>query len=191
MAPPRATDLRRALLAGREAFDDTRLSLDAMLESFRYGHGGVLAKLLGGPHIDRVLFAATKADHVPDVQRDHLAELLRSLAAFPALEVRSTSARIDVAALAAVVSTAGNLLFFGDPEGNFSALNARTGETLWTFQTGSGHRGGPISYSVNGKQYVATPSGWGSTAGARLGEFFPELVGNRRGATIFAFKLPD
>ncbi len=93
--------------------------------------------------------------------------------------------------LAALVSTAGNLLFFGDPEGNFSALNARTGETLWTFQTGSGHRGGPISYSVNGKQYVATPSGWGSTAGARLGEFFPELVGNRRGATIFAFKLPD
>jgi alcohol dehydrogenase (cytochrome c) len=93
--------------------------------------------------------------------------------------------------LAALVSTAGNLLFFGDPEGNFSALNARTGETLWTFQTGSGHRGGPISYSVSGKQYVATPSGWGSTAGARLGEFFPELVGNRRGATIFAFKLPD
>jgi alcohol dehydrogenase (cytochrome c) len=91
----------------------------------------------------------------------------------------------------ALLSTAGDLLFYGDPEGNFSALNGRTGETLWTFQTGSGHRGGPISYGVNGKQYVATPSGWGSTMGARLGEFFPELVGSRRGATIFAFKLPD
>src|SRR5947207_27693 len=58
------------------------------------------------PHIDRVLFAATTADHVPDIQRDHLAELLRSMAAFPALDVRSADARIDVAALAAVVSTA-------------------------------------------------------------------------------------
>jgi len=93
--------------------------------------------------------------------------------------------------LAALLSTGGNLLFFGDPEGNFSAANARTGDTIWTFQTGSGHRGGPIAYSVNGKQYIATPSGWGSTMGSRLGEFFPELVGNRRGATIFAFKLPD
>jgi predicted YcjX-like family ATPase len=99
-------DVLRALLAGREAFDDTRLALDAILESFRYGHGGVIAKLLRGPHIDRVLFAATKADHVPDIQRDHLAELLRSMAAFPALDVRSADARIDVAALAAVVSTA-------------------------------------------------------------------------------------
>jgi predicted YcjX-like family ATPase len=99
-------DVLRALLAGREAFDDTRLALDAILESFRYGPGGILSKLLSGPRIDRVLFAATKADHVPDIQRDHLAELLRSLAAFPALEVRSTSAHIDVAALASVVSTA-------------------------------------------------------------------------------------
>jgi uncharacterized protein len=99
-------DVLRALLAGREAFEDTRLALDAMLDSFRYGHGGIMSRLLNGPHIDRVLFAATKADHVPDVQRDHLAELLRSLAAFPALEVRSTNARIEVAALASVVSTA-------------------------------------------------------------------------------------
>jgi predicted YcjX-like family ATPase len=99
-------DVLRALLAGREAFDDTRLALDAILESFRYGHGGIISKLLRGPHIDRVLFAATKADHVPDIQRDHLAELLRSMAAFQALDVRSADARIDVAALAAVVSTA-------------------------------------------------------------------------------------
>jgi uncharacterized protein len=98
-------DVLRALLAGREAFEDTRLALDAILDSFRYGHGGVLSKLLNGPHIDRVLFAATKADHVPDIQRDHLAELLRSMAAFPALDLRSAQADIDVAALAAVVST--------------------------------------------------------------------------------------
>ena len=41
------------------------------------------------------------------------------------------------------------------------------------FQTGSGHRGGPISYAVNGRQYIATPSGWGSFTAGRLAEFFP------------------
>jgi predicted YcjX-like family ATPase len=99
-------DVLRALLAGRDAFDDTRLALDAILESFRYGHGGILSKLLLGPHIDKVLFAATKADHVPDIQRDHLAALLRNMAAFPALEVKSSNAQFDVTALASVISTA-------------------------------------------------------------------------------------
>jgi uncharacterized protein len=99
-------DVLRALLAGHEAFEDTRLALDAILESFRYGHGGLLSRLLLGPHIDKVLFAATKADHVPDIQRDHLAALLRNMAAFPALELRSSNAQLDVTALASVISTA-------------------------------------------------------------------------------------
>ena len=99
-------DVLRALLAGRDAFEDTRLALDAILDSFRYGHGGILSKLLLGPHVDKVLFAATKADHVPDIQRDHLAALLRNMAAFPALEVKSSNAQLDVTALASVVSTA-------------------------------------------------------------------------------------
>jgi predicted YcjX-like family ATPase len=99
-------DVLRALLAGREAFDDTRRAIDAILDSFRYGHGGVLAKLLFGSHIDKVLFAATKADHVPDIQRDHLAALLRNMAAFPALDVKSSSAQFEVIALASVISTA-------------------------------------------------------------------------------------
>ena len=99
-------DVLRALLAGRDAFDDTRLALDTILESFRYGHGGILSKLLLGPHIDKVLFAATKADHVPDIQRDHLAALLRNMAAFPAIEVKSSNAQFEVTALASVISTA-------------------------------------------------------------------------------------
>ena len=99
-------DVLRALLAGRDAFEDTRLALDAILDSFRYGHGGIITKLLFGSHIDRVLFAATKADHVPDIQRDHLAALLRNMAAFPALDVISSNARMEVTALASVISTA-------------------------------------------------------------------------------------
>ena len=93
--------------------------------------------------------------------------------------------------LAALLSTAGGLVFTGDPEGNFYALDDRTGEKLWSFPTGSGHRGGPISYSVDGKQYIATPSGWGSSAGAMLALFYPELEGARQGATVFAFTLPE
>ena len=93
--------------------------------------------------------------------------------------------------LAALLSTGGGLVFTGDPEGHFFALNSRTGEELWSFQTGSGHRGGPIAYAVDGRQYIATPSGWGSTLGARLAQFFPELLGARQGATVFAFALPD
>ena len=98
-------DVLRALLAGREAFDDTRLAIEAILQSFRYGAGGLLARLLHGSHIDKVLFAATKADHVPEIQRDHLAALLQNMAAFPAIDVASANAQIDITALASVVST--------------------------------------------------------------------------------------
>lgn len=99
-------DVLSSLLAGREAFEDARLALDAILHSFRYGSGSLLSKLIWGAHIDKVLFAATKADHVPDIQRDHLAELLRNMAAFPAIDMKSSNAAIDVAAIASVVSTA-------------------------------------------------------------------------------------
>ena len=43
--------------------------------------------------------------------------------------------------LASLLATAGDLLFTGDPEGNFFALDARTGAKLWNFRTGAGHRG--------------------------------------------------
>ena len=52
-----------------------------------------------------MLFAATKTDHVPDVQREHLASLLRSMVALPALDIRGSNAAIDVAAVASVIST--------------------------------------------------------------------------------------
>ena len=98
-------DVLGALLAGREVFEDTRRAIDAILESFHYGHSGVISRLLGNARIEKVLFAATKADHVPEVQRDHLSALLRNMVALPALDVTSSKARIDVTALASVIST--------------------------------------------------------------------------------------
>jgi hypothetical protein len=98
-------DVIGALLAGREVFEDTQQAIDAILESFRYGQSSIITRLLRSARIEKVLFAATKADHVPEVQRDHLASLLRNMVALPALDVRSSNAAIDVAALASVIST--------------------------------------------------------------------------------------
>jgi hypothetical protein len=98
-------DVLGALLAGREVFEDTRNAIDAIMESFRYGHSGIISRLLQSARIEKVLFAATKADHVPEVQRDHLAALLRNMIAIPALDVSSSNAMFDVAALASVIST--------------------------------------------------------------------------------------
>jgi len=93
--------------------------------------------------------------------------------------------------LASVLATAGNLVFTGDPEGNFFALDAKTGAKLWSFQTGSGHRGSSIAYSVNGRQYIATPSGWGSAVAGLISQLWPEAAEFRNGSTLMVFALPE
>jgi alcohol dehydrogenase (cytochrome c) len=60
---------------------------------------------------------------------------------------------------AGAVATASGLVFTGDMRGYFMALDARSGELLWRFQTGSGIIGSPITYELDGRQYVAVPSG--------------------------------
>ena len=58
-----------------------------------------------------------------------------------------------------VLSTAGGLVFTGDAEGNFIALNAATGKTLWHFQMGGAVYAGPMSFALDGRQYVAIAAG--------------------------------
>jgi alcohol dehydrogenase (cytochrome c) len=93
--------------------------------------------------------------------------------------------------LSSVLATAGDVIFAGDPDGYFLGFDAKTGEKLWNFQTGSGHRGSSVSYSVNGRQYIATPSGWGSALAGILAQVYPETENMRPGAAIFAFALPE
>jgi PQQ-dependent dehydrogenase (methanol/ethanol family) len=65
------------------------------------------------------------------------------------------------------LATAGNLVFYGSMEGWFKALDARTGELLWQFKTGSGIIGQPTTYrGPDGHQYVAILSGVGGWSGA-------------------------
>ena len=58
-----------------------------------------------------------------------------------------------------VLSTAGKIVFAGDAEGNFIALDALTGKDLWHLQLGAAIYSSPISYSLDGRQYVVIPAG--------------------------------
>ena len=57
------------------------------------------------------------------------------------------------------MTTAGGLVFFGDDAQSFEAVDAQTGKPLWHFNTGQGMHASPMSYAVNGKQYVAIAAG--------------------------------
>ncbi len=61
--------------------------------------------------------------------------------------------------VAAVTATGGKVLFTGDLDNNFLAIDARDGKTLYSFNTGGSVGGGVITYELDGKQYVATASG--------------------------------
>ena len=97
-------DVLRALNAGEEAFADQRLALDTILAAFRFGRRSLLRRLFGA-RIDRVLFAATKADHVPALQRDHLEALMANLVEAPTLRAKAARARVAAAALASIRCT--------------------------------------------------------------------------------------
>ncbi len=57
------------------------------------------------------------------------------------------------------LSTAGGLVFYSESSGGFAALDAKTGRALWHFETGQPPKASPMTYTVNGRQYVAICSG--------------------------------
>jgi alcohol dehydrogenase (cytochrome c) len=76
------------------------------------------------------------------------------------------------------LTTAGGLVFHGEPTGEFMALDAQTGEILWRFQTGFGADAPAATYMINGEQYVVIAAG-----GSRDG------LNEARGDLVWAFKL--
>ena len=58
-----------------------------------------------------------------------------------------------------VLTTAGGLVFYGETGGGFAAVDAKTGKTLWTFHGNQAWRGCPMTYMLNGRQYIAVASG--------------------------------
>ncbi|MBV9175216.1 MAG: PQQ-dependent dehydrogenase, methanol/ethanol family [Chloroflexi bacterium] len=100
---------------------------------------------------------------------------------FTAMDVRTNrkvwQANLDQMCMGGSLATAGGLVFAGEGNGNVDAFDAKSGDRLWQFQTGAGANAPPITYSVDGQQYVAIASG---------GNFqlnFP------RGDTLWVFSL--
>jgi alcohol dehydrogenase (cytochrome c) len=89
-----------------------------------------------------------------------------------------------------VLSTGGNLVFTGTPEGYLKAFDARTGEELWKFNTGSGVVGSPVTWEQDGEQYVAVMSGWGGAVPLWGGEVAKSVQAINQGGMLWVFKLP-
>lgn len=89
-----------------------------------------------------------------------------------------------------VLTTGGNLVFTGTPEGFLKAFNAKTGEEVWKFQTGSGVVGCPITWEQDGEQFVAVPSGWGGAVPLWGGDVAKKVKHLNQGGSLWVFKLP-
>jgi quinohemoprotein ethanol dehydrogenase len=104
------------------------------------------------------------------------------------------------------LTTAGNLVFQGTADGRFIAYNASTGDKLWETATGTGVVAGPVTYMVDGRQYVSIAVGWGGVYGVMhraterkgpgtvytfaigSGQPAPEFVAYRQGALLQGVK---
>jgi alcohol dehydrogenase (cytochrome c) len=88
-----------------------------------------------------------------------------------------------------VLTTAGNLVFWGTPEGYLKAADARTGKVVWEFQTGSGVVAPPVTWEQNGTQYVAVASGWGGAVPLWGGDVAKKVNYLEQGGMLWVFKL--
>jgi len=92
------------------------------------------------------------------------------------------------AGMMSLVATGGGLVFGGDASGHMMALDQETGKVLWDVNLGSPVTGYPITYSVNGKQYLAVSTG-NSLVSSALNTLAPELHPSNA-SNIFVFALP-
>ncbi|MGZ9710501.1 PQQ-dependent dehydrogenase, methanol/ethanol family [Glaciimonas sp. GNP009] len=93
----------------------------------------------------------------------------------------------DHANWSSMLATASGLLFTGRHTGEFIALDADNGKTLWQFQTSSGINASPITWTMNGRQYVTVLSGFGGLGKRWVG---PEAKNVPQGGSVWTFALP-
>ena len=94
-----------------------------------------------------------------------------------------------------VLATGGGLVFAGGTNDRlFRAFDAQTGALLWQQKTSSGVIGVPVSYAVDGRQYIAVVSGWGVDA-QRKQDYLNKARGSDiqvpQGGVVWVFALPD
>jgi alcohol dehydrogenase (cytochrome c)/quinohemoprotein ethanol dehydrogenase len=88
-----------------------------------------------------------------------------------------------------VLATAGNLVFQGNAMGELAAFQADTGARLWSAETQAGVLAPPISYEVDGEQYIALEVGWGGAFGLAAGELARDAHIASNTPRVLAFKL--
>jgi PQQ-dependent dehydrogenase (methanol/ethanol family) len=84
-----------------------------------------------------------------------------------------------------VLATAGNLVFQGTADQRFVAYRADTGQPLWEAETRSGVVAAPISYEIDGEQYVAVLAGWGGALSLVSGSLTPNSGANQRRLLVY------
>jgi alcohol dehydrogenase (cytochrome c) len=93
---------------------------------------------------------------MPGSQGTHLAEFI---AWDPVAKKKAWGIKEDLPFLGGALSTAGGLVFYGNQQGELKALDAKNGTVLWTFHVGTGILQSPVTYLVDGKQYLAVVAG--------------------------------
>ncbi|HEX4770410.1 MAG TPA: PQQ-dependent dehydrogenase, methanol/ethanol family [Bryobacteraceae bacterium] len=83
----------------------------------------------------------------------------------PIAQKSAWRAKYPVVDGAGVLATGGNLVFQGRADGIFAAYRATDGEQLWRFDAGTGIMAPPVTYTIDGIQYVTILAGWGGAAG--------------------------
>jgi alcohol dehydrogenase (cytochrome c) len=114
------------------------------------------------------------------------------IAAFdPVTGKRRWTVHTEVPNISSLMSTAGNLVFGSDVFGELWALDAETGAQLWSFNAGSQSANSAMSYSVDGKQYIAVALGGGGAYPLRIRDLWPEAAGRIApgGDTLVVFAL--
>lgn len=90
------------------------------------------------------------------------------------------------------MSTAGNLVFVGDLDRRFRAFDVTNGDILWETRLGTSVQGHPVSFSIDGKQYIAVNTALGGSSPRTVPSVIaPEIIYPRNGNALYVFSLPD
>jgi alcohol dehydrogenase (cytochrome c) len=94
--------------------------------------------------------------------------------------------------LTGVLSTAGGVAFVGDLDREFKAVDVRNGRILWRTRLATSVQGFPVSFEVDGKQYIAVTTGLGGGSPRLVPTLIaPEIQPQQRGHALYVFALPD
>lgn len=90
------------------------------------------------------------------------------------------------------MSTAGDLVFAGDLDRRFKALDVKTGEVVWETRLGTSVQGHPVAFAIDGKEYIAVTTALGGTSPRQVPALVaPEITYPQTGNAIYVFSLPD